>query len=197
MHKEYLDNIAGSPHVDEGLGDQLYARGASGLQRLSAMTGGSIDDLNYRKVNVLFNTFTSKLVKTLKDFAEGEHSIANRLEQMRPEITPVQRDIIEQLRDLYALLVPSQMQQHQMTQALSNQPPRSSFTEILKEGIFNRELSLNKALQTNNATTILNAYITEIKKAYDSFIRDAMKVTGAPRDYVKRVVSKFDKKWLP
>ena len=198
MDKEYLQNIAGSPHVNEGLGDRILARGASGLQRVSAMTGGDIQDLNHRKVNTLFTGFINKLTGLLKDFAEGPHSVANRLQQMQPPISGVQRDTIEQIRDLYSSLVPSTFQQHQVGQSILNpRSNRSALTELLKEGIFTRDMGLNKALQTNNPTTILNAYLAEIKRAYDTFIRDAMKVTGAPKDFVKRVVSGLDKKWAP
>jgi hypothetical protein len=199
MDREYLQNIAGSSHVDEGLGDRILARGSSGLQRMSAMSGGNIDDLNYKKVQTLFNGFVKKLTTVLKDFAEGDHSVANRLEQMRPPISPVQRDTIEQIRDLYSSLIPSNFQQHQLGQSVLNprNPNRSALSELLKEGIFNREMGLNKALQTNNPTTIINAYINEIKKAYDSFLRDAMKVTGHPRDFIKRTVGNLDKKWAP
>lgn len=196
MDREYLQNIANSPHIEEGLGDRILARGSSGLQRVSAMTGGNIDDLNYKKVSTLFNSFIKKISTVLKDFAEGDHSVANRLEQMRPPITPVQRDTIQQIRDLYSSLIPSPFQQNQLGQSILN-PRKSGLGEMLREGIFTRDMGVNKALQSNNPTTILNAYINEVKKAYDSFVRDAMKVTGTPRDYVKRVVGNFDKKWAP
>jgi hypothetical protein len=199
MDKEYLQNIAGSPHVNEGLGDRILARGSSGLQRVSAMTGGNIDDLNYKKVSTLFNSFIKKLTGILKDFAEGPNSVANRLEQMRPAITPEQKAQISTLRDLYSSLVPTQFQQHQVGQSVLNprQQNRSALTELLKEGIFTRDMGLNKALQSNNPTNIINAYTNEVKKAYDSFIRDAMKVTGHPRDFINRTVGNFDKKWAP
>ncbi len=199
MDKEYLQNIAGSPHVDEGLGDRILARGTSGLQRLSAMSGGDIDDLNYRKVNTLLITFIKRLTSILKDFAEGNHSVANRLEQMRPRISPTQRFTIEQMRDLYDLITPTTMQQHQLGHSVLNpqNKNRTSITEMLQEGIFSRELSLNKALQTNNPDKILAAYLSEIQKAYSGFLRDAQKVTGTPVDYIKRIVGNLDKKWEP
>lgn len=197
MDKDYLQNIAGSLHIDEGLGDRILARGSSGLQRFSAMSGGDIDDLNYKKVQTIFNIFVKKLITTLKDFAEGDHSVANRLQQMRPPLSATQRDITEKMRDLYSSLVPTEFQQHQLGHSVLNPKNRSSITEMLKEGIFSREMSLNKALQSNDPTKILTAYLSEIKKAYDNFLRDAQKVTGTPTDYIKRVVGNLDKKWAP
>lgn len=198
MDRDYLQNIAGSPHVDEGLGDRIMARGSSGAQRFSAMSGGDIQDLNYTKIETLFNKFIKRVSDVLKDFADGDHSVANRLEQSRPPISSQQRDTIEELRSLYASLTPSTIMQHQLGNGGLNPPAnRSKLTEMLKEGIFSRELSLNKALQTNDPNTILSAYINELKKSYDSFVMDAMKITGAPRDYVKRVVGNLNKNWSP
>lgn len=195
MDQEYLQNIAGSSHVDEGLGDRILSRGASAAQRLGAMTGGSFQDLKYKKVNTLFNRFVSRLTGILKDFAEGPHSVANRLEQMRPEVTPQQKQQIAQLRDLYDSIIPSPFQQHQVGQSILNPRPRSALSEILKEGVFTRDMGLNQALQSNNPTNIINAYVNEIKKQYDAFIKDAMKVTGSPKDFVQRVVGGHNKKW--
>jgi len=196
MDKDYLDNIAGSPHIDEGLGSQILSRGAAGAQRIAAMTGGSFSDINYTKIESLFNGFIKKITKILEDFSEGNNSIANRLEQMRPQITPEQQKLISELRELYELIVPPYLRQHQVKHSvLTPRSSRSNLSEMLKEGIFTREMSLNSALQTNDPTKILNAYISLLKKEFDTFLRDAMKVTGAPKDYVKRVVGNLNKKW--
>lgn len=198
MDIEYLQNIAGSSYVDEGLGDRIRSRGASGAQRISAMTGGSFSDLNYTKVESLFNNFIRRIAKTLKDFAEGDNSVANRLEQMRPQVTEQHLAVIQQLKDLYHSIVPTFFQQHQLKHSVLN--PRGTgpqLSEMLKEGIFSRGMSLNAALQTNDPTTILNAYISDIKREYNSFLRDAIKITNAPKDYVKRVVGNLNQKWTP
>lgn len=195
MDLEYLQNIAVSSHIDEGLGDRILARGASGMQRFGAMTGGELQDLNYKKVNTLFGVFVNRLKGILKDFAEGPHSVANRLEQMRPVITPQQKQKIDQLRALHDLITPPRIQQHQLAQNIKTTRSPRTMTEVLKEGIFSRAMGLNQALQTNDPTIIINAYVNEIKKNYDTFIRDAMKTTGTPKDFVRRVVGNLNPKW--
>lgn len=196
MDKDYLQNIANSPHVDEGLGDRILSRGTSGAQRLAAMTGGDFNDLNYTKIKSLFEGLVKKLSKTLEEFADGPHSIANRLEQMRPQITPQHQQAIQELRDLYDLLVPPYLRVHQVKNSvLEPRSSRSNLTELLSEGIFTRDMSLSSALQSNDATKILNAYFTLIKNQFSAFVRDAMKVTGTPKDYVKRVVGNLNQKW--
>lgn len=196
--QEYLQNIAGSPHVDEGLGDRILSRGSSGLQRMRSMVGGEFSDPNYTKIQSLFNTFLKKVTGVLKDFSEGPHSVANRLSQMKPQITPQQQATIQQFRDLYSSIVPSPVLQHQTQQSiLQPRSSRSQLTEMLKEGIFTRDMGLNAALYSNDPTKILNAYSKELKKSYDTFLADAMKVTGAPKDYVKRVVGNLNQKWSP
>lgn len=199
MDKDYLQNIAGSPHIDEGLGSRILSHGSSGAKRIAAMTGGPFSDLNYTKIESLFNRFIKKITKVLSDFADGEHSIANRLEQMHSQITPEQKAIIRDLRGLYDLIVPSYLRQHQLKYSVLT-PERNSLSnlsDMLKEGIFSREMSLNTALQTNDPTKILNAYVAYLKKEFSIFLQDAIKVTGAPKDYVKRVVGNLNQKWMP
>jgi len=193
--QEYLQNIAGSPHIDEGLGDRIFSRGSSALQRLGSVAGGSFADPNYTKVESLFNTFLKKIIPVLKDFSEGPHSVANRLGQMRPGLTPQHESEIQKLQGLYDLLVPSQFRQHQVANSVLAPRNRSQLGELLKEGLFTRDMALNKALYSNDPKKIIDAYTNKIKGAYDTFITDAMKVTGAPKDYIKRVVSNLNTKW--
>jgi hypothetical protein len=194
--QEYLQNIVNSPHVDEGLGDRILSRGSSGFQKFRSMVGGEFSDPNYTKIQSLFNGFLNKITGILKDFSEGPHSVANRILQMKSGITPEQKATVKKLTDLYSLLVPTSFLQHQTQHSiLSPRGSRSQLSEMLREGIFSREMSLNAALFSNNPTKIINAYIKELKKVYNNFITDAMKVTGAPRDYVKRVVGNLDQKW--
>lgn len=194
--QDYLQNIAGSPHVDEGLGDRILSRGSSALQRLASVGGGNFSDPNYTKIDSLFNVFLKKVTPIVKDFSDGPHSVANRLGQMRPSITPQDEVGIKSINDLYDLLVPSHIRQHQAQHSVfSPRGSRSQLSELLKEGIFTRDMALNAALYSNNPSKIVAAYNKEIKKAYDVFMTDAMKVTGAPKDYVKRVVGNLNPSW--
>ena len=62
MEKQYLTNLAGSSHVDEGMWDRLKSRGAGGLQRYKGMVGGGwkkIDDAKLDSLIASFNALTS------------------------------------------------------------------------------------------------------------------------------------------
>lgn len=200
MDTEFLENIAGSPYVEEGVFDRAVARGMSGAQRVSAMTGGPMTDPNYSKVESLLITLQKRVLTVLKDFAGGTSSIANRLRQLRGDETSKpnaqQLQVIQQLEDLYTEITKTLAQRHQLGNLTPPNASRSqsSLSEMV-EGFFNREIPLNKALQTNNATTIVNAYVNELKKIYDSFVADATKVTGFPKDYVAKAVGNLNPKW--
>jgi len=191
MDQDYLQNISASPYVEEGVFDRALARGMSGAQRFSAMTGGSMTDLNYTKIKSLFSTFQNRVTTILKDF----NDVSTRLEQMQPRPSTEQIVVINKLRELYSVIVPTPFQQHQYGQMTPKNSSRPGGLTGMVEGFFNRDLALNKALQTNKPTEIINAYITQLKKAYDSFVNDAVKVTNAPKDYVARVVGGMDPKY--
>jgi hypothetical protein len=202
MDREYLENILGSPHVDEGLGNRIAARGKAGMQRLSGMTGGAFSDLNYTKIDSSFKNFLSRITPALKDFADPQNTsnVSNRLEQMRPPISSEQREIIKSLRDLYNFIVPTNLKKTQVGGSILK-PRRydaTNIAELVREGIMSREMDLNSALQSNDPSKILNAYVNTVKNEYNSFIADAKRLTNSPITYIRQVVSTLNpSKWKP
>lgn len=191
MDTEYLQNVVSSPYIDEGLGDRLAARGAYGAKRLSAMAGGSIYGPLYVKTEVLFNKFIKRITPILKEFAEGNDSVSVKLKQMSPKPTARETFTIQRIIDLYNFVNPTFLQSQILKGIQSETKTNLSF--ILKENVFTRKLSLG----SGNTSKILGAYVTDLKMAYDEFLRDVSRVTNTSVDQVKKVVGGLNKNWGP
>lgn len=197
MDKRYLENIIGSSYIDEGMGNRISARMKSGQQRLSAMSGGNISNLNYTKIESILNGFISKVTKLLQDFSDDKGSVYNKLLQSRPPLNSKQFRILNNFKNLYKSINPSYVSQHQLGNSILNPPnvSRTNLTEIINEGVLNRDMSLNMALQTNDPTKILSTYVKNLRNIYNHFINDTEKVTNLKKSEIKNITGKIKPQW--
>src|SRR5271169_615658 len=68
MDYEYLQNMMGSPYVQEGAFSRLKAKGAQAMGALGTMAGEPIQNPTETKVRSLWEGFMSSLKKVMKDW---------------------------------------------------------------------------------------------------------------------------------
>jgi len=203
MDQDYLKHLAGSSQVDEGFGSQLAARAASTGQRFSAMTGGSIQDLDTTKIKSLYFSFIKKIKSVLQDFSEGNNSVATRLLQ-RKDISPQQRELINKIKQMLIeidqevrVAQGAELRPYDPSNDTQSPPDanpyikRNKIAELV-EGFFTRDFALNKALQTNNPSVIINAYVQKLTQLLSSFSTDVSKITKVPVDFIQKTLGKIN-----
>ena len=71
MDHEYLQNVMGSPYVDEGRFGQLKAKAAQAMGAVGTMAGHQIEPRTETTLRSLWEGFMSSLKKAMKDW-EGQ-----------------------------------------------------------------------------------------------------------------------------
>lgn len=194
MDKEYLENIAGSSYINEGLGDKLMAKSRSGFQRFSSLAGGQMSDLNYTKIESLYKVFNSKIEKLLRPFAEGNNSVSNRIKTMRPTPGPEVIKTTNDLIDLYRTIVPVPLTSPSIGK-VNTTTSQSNLSGIVKENFFSNEIAVNSAIQSNNPTKIVDTYKNIIKKEYSNFLNDSKKLTNTSTNDINKIVGSINPNW--
>lgn len=186
MDKDYLQNIAGSPYVEEGTFDRAIARGTEFGQRTLAEVGIPTKENPATIIQTKFRNFTDELKGLLRPFSEGPDSVINKLKGLTPPMTSDETNTANQLVELYNSLFkkgifPSNIgpqTKGAIAPGILNVPPWSRerspkkpglMESLLKEG-HRENLEVNKALATNNATEIVNAYVKAVKDIYYRFL---------------------------
>ena len=101
MDKEYLQHIAGSPYVEEGVFDRLSSRGEAFVQRMNEMGPPTSQSPQHLKVQDRFEELLNDLKTILKPFAEGQDSVHNRLVKMPTPMIDGDVKLARQLVVLY------------------------------------------------------------------------------------------------
>jgi hypothetical protein len=200
MDHEYLQNVMGSPYVQEGAFSRLKARGAQAMGALGAMAGHQIQDPNETKLRSLWDGFMSSLKKTMRDWETQISPMFDQKVTLDEDGKEV-KETLDALADLLTMQGPQKIGSapNQGYHEPSVRNPRDNpntyvkgsaynrsttsptkLTELIDEGFWdaaNRDIGLNKALGSNDPIKILNSYKNHVLSAFQKFMRDAVKMT--------------------
>lgn len=198
MDTNYRSQVVGSPYVDEGFADRLWAKTASAKQAFAAMRGDSIQPHEITQIQQLWKSFNDKVADLLKNWPKTSTMLQQR---NAGTLTAKQKREIKNWDVLYSQFV-------SIPQSIAGtvNPPKRAGSEYVKdepvaapkaepykpamvaEAIYPRLLM---ALASNNTDSILKAFQDELSKMYRSFISDASKLTGKPEDQIVKAAQKL------
>jgi len=186
MDKDYLQNIAESPYVEEGTFDRALARGTEFGQRTLAEVGTPTKEPSAAIIQTKFRNFTDELKSLLRPFSEGPDSVINKLKRLTPPMTSAETNTANQLVNLYNILskrgvFPPNIDpqtKNAVAPGILNIPPWSRERSPKKPGLMESLLTeghrenfkVNRVLATNNATQIVNTYAKAVKDIYYRFL---------------------------
>ncbi len=186
MDNEYLQNILGSPYINEGAFDRLKAKGAQTMGGMGAMAGYQIKNPTETRLQSLWDGFIASLERITKDWTS----------QVSPMLGPdvkldlTSRQIRKNLDALAKILTPYDVGAY--TSSVKSNP--SALKTLTKEGIWDatkRNIGLNKALFSNNPSVITNSYKNYVLSLFQNFMRDAIKSTGLMAQQVYNMMAKM------
>ena len=215
MDHEYLQNVMGSPYVQEGEFSRLKAKGAQAMGALGAMAGHQIQSPVETKLHSLWDGFIASLKGIMKDWS-GQ--VSPMFDQKVPITNGQQQQVKESLDELAKLLTSAVPQNigsapdkgyHDSTKRNQRDNPQSyvrgsaynrsttsptKLTEMVEEGFWdaaNRDVKLNTALGSNDPSTILDSYKNHILSMFQNFMKDAVKTTKMTAQQVYSVLAKM------
>lgn len=215
MDQEYLQNVMGSPYVQEGAFSRLKARGAQAMGAIGTMAGQLIQSPAETKLRSLWEDFMSSLKKVMKDWegvSTNSFGETIKLDEKQQQV----KDALDQLVRLMASSVPQKIgtapddfaapgartqrrnpdtfvkgSAYNRSTTSPPKPISTKLTEILGEGFWNRDIGLNKALGSNDPSTILDSYKNHILGIFKNFMKDAVKMTKMTAQQVYSMLAKM------
>ena len=214
MDHEYLQNVMGSPYVQEGAFSRLKAKGAQAMGAIGAMAGHQIQSPVETQLRSLWEGFVSSLKKLMKDW-EGQ--VSPMFDQKVPLTNEKQQQVKEAL-DALAQTLSSMGPQKVGNFPQGEHDPRvrnqrdnpetyvkgsaynrsttspTKLTELMAEGFWdaaNRDMGLNKALGSNDPSTILDKYKNQVLSIFQNFMKDAVKMTRMTAQQIYAVLAKM------
>ena len=189
MDNEYLQNVLGSPYVNEGAFDRLKAKGAQTIGGMGAMAGYQVQNPYEIKLKSLWGGFMSSLEKVMTDWK----SQVSPMLGTDVKLDATSRQIRKNLDTLAQTLTPYDVGAY----SSSVKPNPSALKTLTKEGMWDaakRSMGLNKALSSNNPTTITNSYKNYVLSLFQNFMKDAIKSTGFTAQQVYKTLAKIQPK---
>ena len=214
MDHEYLQNVLGSPYVNEGGFDQLKAKAAQAMGAAGAMAGHQIQNPAETKLRSLWEGFMSSLKRAMRDW-EGQVSPMFDAKVQLNEKQQQAKDSLDALARLLSSTGPQKIgtapddfadpgvrTQRRNPDTFvkgsaynrsTTSPPKTptKMTEILGEGFWNRDVKLNKSLGSNDPSTILDSYKNHVLSLFTGFMKDAVKMTKMTAQQVYSVLAKM------
>jgi hypothetical protein len=216
MDHEYLQNMMGSPYVNEGAFGQLKAKAAQAMGAAGTMAGQPIQNPTETKLHSLWEGFMSSLKKAMKDWkGVSDNSFDAKVEL--DERQQRAKDALDTLERLLSSVGPQKIGSvdartergrdpstklqggwpgkpvQSAAPKLKTIPPKTptKMTEILGEGFWNRDVKLNKSLGSNDPSTILDSYKNHVLSLFTGFMKDAVKMTKMTAQQVYSVLAKM------
>jgi hypothetical protein len=189
MDNEYLQNVLGSPYVNEGAFDRLKAKGAQTIGGMGAMAGYQVQNPAEIKLKSLWGGFVSSLEKVMTDWK----SQVSPMLGADVKLDATSRQIRKNLDSLAQTLTPYDVGAYRSTV----KPNPAALKTLTKEGIWDaakRSMGLNKALSSNNPMTITNSYKNYVLSLFQNFMKDAVKSTGLAAQQIYKTLAKIQPK---
>ena len=105
MDNNYINNIMGSPYVNEGAFSRLKTKAAQGVSNWRAMMGNELEPKHITQISSLWNTFIYGLTRVLTDWEKNGHHLLTTKVGRGIKITPAHVAIMNALEDLYSQVV--------------------------------------------------------------------------------------------
>jgi hypothetical protein len=208
MDIEYLQNVMGSPYVNEGAFSRLKAKSAQAMGALGSTMGHQIQNPNEIKLRSLWEGFMSSLNRVMSDWQsqvspmlgpdvkipKGGKSIKNALDLLAKTIT-VQNKPIRNFDSSYNVDSPRSVRDNPETYGYSSDAAK--LKTLTKEGLWDaakRDMGLNKALASNNPNSILHSYKNHVLNLFKKFMTDAIKSTGLQPKQIYSALAKMQPK---
>src|ERR1035441_9236580 len=215
MNHEYLQNVMGSPYVQEGEFSRLKAKGAQAMGALGAMAGHQIQSPVETKLHSLWDGFIASLKGIMKDWS-GQ--VSPMFDQKAPITNGQQQQVKECLDELAKLLTSAVPQNigsapdkgyHDSTNRNPRDNPQSyvrgsaynrsttsptKLTEMVEEGFWDaakRDVKLNTALGSSDPSTILDSYKNHVLSMFQNFMKDAVKMTKMTAQQIYSMLAKM------
>lgn len=215
MDQEYLQNMMGSPYVNEGAFGQLKAKAAQAMGAAGTMAGHQIQNPNETKLRSLWDGFLSSLKKAMKDW---ESQVAPMFDEQVP-LNEKQQQVKDSMDELARLLSsvgpqkigtasddftapgvrtqrrnPNTFVKGSVYNRSTTSPKSSKLTELIDEGFWDaakRDVGLNKSLGSNDPSTILDSYKNHILSLFRNFMKDAVKSTKMTAQQIYSMLAKM------
>ncbi len=130
MDNNYINNIMGSPYVNEGAFSRLKTKAVQGMRNWGAMMGNELESKHITQISSLWKTFISGLTIVLNDWEKHGHHLLTTKAGRGITITPSHVNIMNALEDLYSQVISYPKKNTVDNTATSNPTPTSTSTTV-------------------------------------------------------------------
>jgi hypothetical protein len=180
MDQDFLNNINGSPYVEEGAFSRLQSKAAQISRGATSMLGQGGQPPYETIIRSLWDGFVKKVTPILNDWnSQGKQVLSTfTLNQSQEEMANILDNIYSSLRSSFNPKYPNSLLRESLDEA---------FWDMAK-----RDIGLNKKLGSNDPSKIINGFKNKILNLYNMFLSDASKTTNIPLQNVENVASKLN-----
>ena len=205
MDIEYLQNVMGSPYINEGAFDRLKAKGAQAMGSLGVTMGHQIQNPTETRIRSLWEGFMSSLKRVMTDWKnqvspmfgsevsvdENGQRIKDALDSLAQTIT-IQFQPVNSFNPNYNIDSPRNPRDNPETYGKPSDAAK--LKTLTKEGLWDaakRDMGLNKSLGSNDPNAILDSYKNHVLTLFKKFMKDAVKSTKLPAQQIYSVLAKI------
>ena len=188
MDRNYIQNIMGSPYIDEERFPRLRAWGARARRAYGAMRGRGIENPQTTQLRSLWEGLMKSLSRLMEDWSNVSNGPSQMLQSTKLNRSDSRvKNILDQL----AVTIRPTPDMPGVLGVPSKTTGNPKLKELAEEGMWTRGFGLNKAISSNNPTTILNAYKNKVLSLYQKFLNDAVKMTKLPKNQIYGALAKI------
>ena len=162
MDENYIENLGGSPYIDEGLWDRLRSRAAGYTQAAKNLAFKGTGNVENQRFATLFKKYLTNSLDIITD-ADG---ILIRYENAR-KLTP------EQMAEVYKM------------EALET--ALKAATQIDLSEAFFRPFKVTAAIASGDVNRIIETYKQQLTDQYATFLNDALKMNVNVQQHLQRL----------
>lgn len=179
MDKKYLNHIAASPYIDEGVFDKVGASVSGVGQRFKNTFPSENPYQSPRESKLLYyyNSFINDIKNILSEFSFGPASPAERLK--KSDLTPSQLNIVNTLTGLHDTFFPSVFPsgtrpniRGALTKSGTLNPKNKSYAQSMAHLVTESWLNRLGTKSGGIVNSIINKYVNDINNIYDTFLKN-------------------------
>ena len=162
MDENYIENLGGSPYIDEGLWDRLRSRAAGYTQAAKNLAFKGTGNVENQRFATLFKKYLTNSLDIITDAA----GILIRYENTR-KLTPEQMDEVYKMEALETAL--------------------KAATQIDLSEAFFRPFKVTAAIASGDVNIIIETYKQQLTDQYATFLNDALKMNVNVQQHLQRL----------